>query len=642
MSASKKKFKTEVQQLLDLVIHSLYTKKEIFLRELISNASDAIDRFKFEALSDKDMSTDDADLKIKIIPDTDANTLTIIDNGVGMSRDEVEKNIGTIANSGTRGFIEELKKGDVQDRPDLIGQFGVGFYSAFMVADKVTLRTLRAGKDQTGCAWSSTGAGTFTIDDCDKTDRGTEITLHLREDAAEFMEEWRVKKIISQYSDYVGYPICMDIRREEQPMDENDEAIEGEDPIVTIEEQTLNSMKAIWRRPKSELTDEEYNDFYKHLTHDYSDPRKVVHFVAEGTQEFTALVFIPSKAPFDMYFQAEYKGLQLFVRNVLITDDCKDLLPEYLRFVRGVVDSSDLPLNVSRETLQDDAVIRRMNKSLVSKVLSTLTEIKEKTPDDYSTFWKDFGKVVKEGVHSDFANKEKLQELVLFESSKTEPGQYVSLKEYCDRAPSEQSEIYYITGESRHVVANSPHLEIFKKKDYEVLFMTDPIDEFVAQGVVEYDGKKLKPIDRGDLDLDTEEEKKEQEEAKEETETKYKALLEHIESLYAEQLKEVRLSNRLTDSASCLVNDEFAMNAHMERIYKAMNQDVPISKRTLELNPEHPILDIMLGLKTDSNDDRLAEYCQLLYDQALLTEGSPIEDPLRFTKLVTNLMVTTG
>jgi len=638
MSASKKKFKTEVQQLLELVIHSLYTKKEIFLRELISNASDAVDRLKFEALSDKSLLDGDDEFKIQLIPDTDKNTLTIVDNGIGMSREEVEQHIGTIASSGTRAFLDELKKGKDQEHPEMIGRFGIGFYSGFMVADKVTMQTLRAGKDQVPVKWSSAGAGTFTIDDGDKSSRGTEITLHLREDMGEYLEEWRLRKIVTQYSDYVSYPVSMDITREEVPRDEEGKAIEGEDPIVTIEEQTLNSMKAIWRRSKSEITDDEYNEFYNHVTHDYTDPRKVVHYNAEGKTEFTALLFLPSKPPFDMYFQAEYKGLQLYVRNVMITDDCKELVPEYLRYVRGVVDSSDLPLNVSRETLQDEAGIRLISKSLVSKMLSILTEMKEKTPDDYRDFWTDFGKVLKEGMHTDFSNREKLQELIIFESSKTEPGQYVSLKEYVDRAPSEQEEIYYITGENRRVVENSPHLEVFKSKDYEVLFMTDPIDEFVTQGLTEYDGKAIKPVDRGEIDFDSEDEKEEKEDAKKESEEKYKDLIEHVQGKYDEQLNKVRLSNRLTDSPACLVADEHAMNAHVERMYRAMNQDVPVQKRTLELNPEHPIIDIMLSLK-GQDDERLDDYCCLLYDQALLTEGSPIENPLRFAQLVTDLMV---
>ncbi len=641
MSASKKKFKTEVQQLLELVIHSLYTKKEVFLRELISNASDAVDRLKFEALSDKSLLDDDDELKIQLIPDTDKNTLTIVDNGIGMSREEVEKNIGTIASSGTRAFLDELKKGKAQEHPEMIGQFGIGFYAAFMVADKVTMQTLRAGKDQTPVKWSSAGAGTFTIDDGDKSSRGTEITLHLREDMGEYLEEWRLRKIVTQYSDYVSYPVTMDIRREEVPRDEEGKAIEGEDPIVSVEEETLNSMKAIWRRSKSEITDDEYNEFYKHLTHDYTDPRKVVHYNAEGKTEFTALLFLPSKPPFDMYFQAEYKGLQLYVRNVMITDDCKELVPEYLRYVRGVVDSSDLPLNVSRETLQDEAGIRLISKSLISKLLSTLTEMKEKNPDDYREFWTEFGKVLKEGMHTDFSNREKLQELIIFESSKTEPGQYVSLKEYVDRAPSEQEGIYYITGENRRVVENSPHLEVFKSKGYEVLFMTDPIDEFVAQGLTEYDGKALKPVDRGEIDIDSEDEKQEKEDAKKESEEKYKDLLEHVQGKYGEQLNTVRLSSRLTDSPACLVADENAMNAHMERMYRAMNQEVPVQKRTLELNPDHPVIDIMLSLK-DQGDERLDDFCCLLYDQALLTEGSQIEDPLRFAELVTDLMVKSG
>ncbi len=643
MGASKKTFKTEVRQLLDLVIHSLYTKKEIFLRELLSNASDAIDRVRFEALSDKSLLKDDPELKIKIHSDKKKRTVTISDNGIGMTREEVEKNIGTIARSGTRAFLDEVEKGKLKENPELIGQFGVGFYSAFMVADKVTLVTRPAGDNNLGCKWGSFGDGKYTIDDFDKDGRGTDVTVHLREDLDEFLEEWKIRKTVKQFSDYIAHPITMEVTREETPRDEDGKAIEDAEKIVTTEEETLNSMTAIWKKAKSEVKDVEYDEFYKHITHDYTDPLKVVRYSVEGVTEFKALLYIPSHAPWDMFDREKRSGIHLYVKNVFITDDCKELMPDYLRFVKGVVDSGDLPLNVSRETLQDDAVIRRISTNLVGKTLGTLSEMMAKTNEQYLKFYKEFGKVLKEGLHTDSGNREKLQELLLFESSKTKPGEYVSLKVYTGRMPSAQKEIYYIAGPDRNTVENSPHLEVLKSKDYEILFMTDPIDEWVVGALTEYDDKKLKPIDRGEVDIDTDEEKKEKEEKKGKSEKKFKALLEYVQGKLEEEVKEVRLSARLTASASCLVADEHAMSAHMERIMKAMNQDAPVSKRILELNPKHPIMGIMLNLfNADKKNRKLADYCQLLHDQALLTEGSPISDPRHFTKLVSGLMVLEG
>lgn len=643
MAVSKKKFKTEVQQLLDIVIHSLYTKKEIFLRELISNASDAIDRARFESLKDKSVLENDPDFKIKLIPDKDAKLLIIRDNGVGMTREEVEKNIGTIASSGTRAFIDELKKGKESDAVELIGQFGVGFYSAFMIADKVTVLTRRAGDPKQATKWESTGDGTYKVSDAEKETRGTDVILHLREDEDEYLEEWRLKKIVKQYSDFVAYPVVMDVTRSEQPTDDEGNPIEDADAIEKTEEETLNSMKALWKRSKSEIEDDEYEEFYRHVSHDFNKPLETIHFKAEGVTEFTALLFIPEKAPWNLMMREEHKGLHLYVKNVFITDDCKELLPEYLRFVAGVVDSSDLPLNVSRETMQDHALIKRIQKSLVSKVLSALGDLKEKRYDEYVAFYKEMGKVVKEGIHFDVGNKEKLQDLLLFQSSKTESGEFVTLRDYVDRMPTAQKDIYYITGDNRELVENSPYLEAFKARDYEVLFLTDPIDEWVTQSLTDYDEKKLTAINRGDIELDEEAEKEEKKEEREKLQGELKDLLTFIQGKLDDKVKEVRLSNRLTDSACCLVADEHGMNAHMERMFKAMNQEFAPEKRILEVNPKHPVIEKIKTLhEQDENSSTLEEYIEILHDQALLNEGSPIKNPLRFTKLVSKLMVQAG
>ncbi len=643
MGKTTKKFETEVQQLLDLVIHSLYSNKDIFLRELISNASDAIDKIRYEAHSNEALLEGNADWKIKLVPDKAAGTLTISDNGIGMTLDEVAENIGTIARSGTRAFMESIKGQNLAENPELIGQFGVGFYASFMVADKVTLVTRRAGDKKGGCSWESTGDGSYTIEECEKATRGTDITLHLKEEMKEYLDEWKIRGIVKKYSDYVQDPIAMDVTRTEQVKGVNGEVIEGGGTIEKTTEEILNSMKAIWTRTKSEITDEEYEEFYKHISHDYDKPFRTIHYSAEGTSEFKALVYIPSHKPFDLFLRDHKKGVHLYVKRVFITDNCEALLPDYLRFMKGVVDSSDLPLNVSREILQEDVQIKRIQKNLVGKILSTLAEVKEKEPEEYLKFYGEFGPVLKEGVHFDHANKDKLQELLLFESSRTEAGKFVSLKDYVARMPEGQKDVYFITGISREAVENSPHLEVFRKKEYEVLFMTDPVDEWVTQAITEYDGKHLKAVDRGDLELDNEEEKKGKEARKEEAQKQYQGILDFIKGKLENRVKEVRLSARLTDSACCLVADEYGMNANMEKILKSMNQAVPDSKRILELNPDHPLMQILSALyDKDKENARLADYCELLYDQALLTEGSAIKDPLRFTKLVSELMVADG
>ena len=640
MSKATKKFETEVQQLLDLVIHSLYSNKDIFLRELISNASDAIDKVRFEAHSNETLMEGNADWKIRIVPDKAAGTLTISDNGIGMTMGEVEENIGTIARSGTKAFMESIKEKNLADNPELIGQFGVGFYASFMTADRVTLTTRRAGDKNAGCRWESTGDGSYTIEDCAKETRGTDIILHLKEEAREYLDEWKVRSIVKKYSDYVQYPIVMDITRKGPAKGADGKVIEGGGDIERTVEETLNSMKAIWTRPKSEIGDEEYEEFYKHISHDFEKPLKTIHYSAEGVSEFKALLFIPGHKPFDLFLREHKRAVHLYVKRVFITDSCESLLPDYLRFMKGVVDSSDLPLNVSREILQEDVQIKRIQKNLVGKVLATLAEMKEKTPEEYLKFYQEFGPVLKEGIHFDVANKEKLQDLVLFESSRTDAGKYISLKEYVERMPASQKEIYFITGTSRAAVEMSPHLEIFRKKEYEVLFMTDPVDEWVGQALTEYDGRKLKAVDRGDLEIDTEEEKKEKEAKKDEAAHQYKGLLDFIGDKLKDRVKEVRLSSRLTDSACCLVADEYGLNANMERILKSMNQEVPETKRILELNPDHPIMGALAGMYAENSENaKLTDYCELLYDQGLLTEGSPVKDPLRFARLVSELMV---
>ena len=640
MATEKKEFKTEVQQLLDLVIHSLYSNKDIFLRELISNGSDAIDRLRFEALSNKKLIKDDPEFRIKLFVDNEAKTLRIEDNGIGMTRDELEKNIGTIAHSGTRQFMEELKKGKAKANPELIGQFGVGFYSAFMVADNVVLKTRPATGDESW-TWESSGDGTYEISEGGRDKRGTEITLHLNESSRDYIVEFRLRQIIKKYSDFVEYPVVMDIIRDETPMDDEGKPKEGAEKQTTVTEETLNSMKAIWMRPKSEVKKEEYNEFYKHVSHDYTDPLKTIHYSAEGKIEFKALLYLPAKAPFDMFQQEGTKhGIHLYVKRIFIMDNCEALLPRYLRFAKGVVESNDLPLNVSREILQEDVIIKKIEKSVTTKILSELKSMMKKSEEDYLNFYREFGKVLKEGIEVDPTNKDKIKDLLLFESSRTEPGRYVSLKEYTERMALDQKEIYYITGTSRSAVENSPHLEVFKKKEIEVLFMTEPVDEFILSSFGEYDEKSLKSIAQGDIDLGTEEENKIADEQKKEASGKYKKLIKKVQDSLKAEVKEVRLSDRLTDSASCLVTDDGDMNPQMERIFAAMNQPVPETKRILELNPDHPVIETMNDLfAADKKNPKLADYSELLYDQALLTEGIAIKDPARFARLVTGLMV---
>ncbi len=641
MSTQTKSFKTEVSQLLDLVIHSLYSNKDIFLRELISNASDAIDRARFEAVANTDIQEPEGGWKVKLIADKEAKTLQIVDNGIGMNAEELETNIGTIANSGTKAFLKQLSEADAKDRPELIGQFGVGFYASFMVAGKVELITRRAGEDK-AWKWVSEGDGTYEVSEAERENFGTTITLHLHEneDATDYTQEYKLREIVKQYSDYIAFPVVMDVTRKEKDEEASEE---GEDPVykdITSEE-TLNSMQAIWTRNKSDIEDEEYNAFYKGAFHDYEDPSKVIHWAAEGTTEFKGLLFFPKKAPFDLFYNEDAKGLHLYVKRVFIMNDCKELLPSYLRFVKGVVDSSDLSLNVSREILQNNPLVRRIGKNVTSKVLSTLKTMQDKEPEAYAEFWTEFGRVIKEGMHTDHANKDKISHLLQFESSKTEAGKTISLKEYVNRMQPDQKEIYFLSGESRQVVENSPLLEAFESRNLEVLFLTDTIDEWVIPALDTYDEKPLKAINRGGVDLDSEDEKKEKEEAKKQAEETYKPVLDALKESLKDQVKDVRLSDRLTDSSSVLVADDSGIDANMERMMKAMGQVIPETKRTLELNPGHAVMEKLKAMvEADASDERIAEYGELLFDQALLTEGTPLPNPAAFAKRVSKLMAS--
>jgi molecular chaperone HtpG len=640
MAARQRKFKAEVQQLLDLVIHSLYSNKEIFLRELISNASDAIDRARFLSLSDQAILEDDPEWKIKIGVDRDARTITLSDNGIGMGPDDIDDCIGTIASSGTRKFLEELQEHRDRVPPELIGQFGVGFYSSFMVADKVTVLSRHPGDPAKAVTWESDGGGTYSVAAATRAKRGTEVTLHLKEEATEFLDEWRIRKIVKKFSDFVEHPIVMDVRREEQPKGADGAPLKDAEPVVRTEEETLNSRKALWQRPKAEVTEEEYKAFYKHISHDFQDPFETLHWSVEGATEFRALVFIPQRPPLDMFIGEERnRGMQLYVKRVFITDNCEPLIPLYLRFLRGVVDSSDLPLNVSREMLQEHRAIRLIRSNLVKKVLDTLAEMMGKNRERYTAFWKQFGAVLKEGIHIDLENREKLQELALFASSATGPDTAVSLAEYVARMPAAQKDIYYITAEDYASADGSPQLEVLRKRGYEVLYLTDPVDEWVVQSLNSYKDKRLRSIARGDIEVESEEEKRAAEASRKESAQHFADLLGKVKELLGDKVKEVRLSKRLTESACCLVSDEFGIGIQFEKLLKAMRQEVPPARRILELNPEHPLVEAMRGLLDQpQNADRFREYVEMLYDQALLTARLRVEDPLVFSRRVSSLM----
>jgi molecular chaperone HtpG len=630
MTVDKMDFKTEVKQLLDLMVHSLYSHKEIFLRELVSNASDAIDKARYESLTDKEVMEGEGEWKIKIQADKDAGTLTVSDNGIGMTREDIINSLGTIAHSGTQEFIKAMQGKELKDNPELIGQFGVGFYSSFMVADRVIVLSRTAGKkDEKGVKWESTADGSFTVEDVEKAGKGTDVIIHLKDDEKKYLEEWEIRNIVKKYSDYIEHPVVMDVEREK----ESD--IKKGEKYKAVEEETLNSMKAIWLKDRSEVSEEEYKEFYKHISHDFMDPIDTIHYKAEGTSEFTALLYIPSHRPFDIFYKEFKVGPTLYVKRVQIMDNCEELIPMYLRFVKGVVDSSDLPLNVSREILQANKQVEVIRNSITKKMLDTFGEMKKNEYEKYLSFYKEFGKVLKEGIHYDFKRKETIADLLLFESTKKDDGSYTTLQEYVDNMNNDQEEIYYITGVSRAEVSASPYLEALKEKGYEVLFMFDEVDDIIMGGLGEYKGKKIKSVIKGDIDLD-----KKGEAEKEAAQAKYGKLLDLLKDKLKDDVKDVNLSGRLKDSACCLIGDEGAMDPQMEKMLKAMGQEVPVTKRILEINPGHPLFEAMGEIfEKDRKASVLDEYAKLLYDQALILEGSKPKDAVSFAKMMTRLMV---
>ncbi|MBE6358183.1 MAG: molecular chaperone HtpG [Lentisphaerae bacterium] len=618
--AQTREFKTEVQQLLQLMIHSLYSNRDIFLRELVANAADALDKARFESLTDPEAARQ---WKISITPDKENKTLTISDNGIGMTENDVVENIGTIAKSGTKAFLKMLEeKGENSaDIPEMIGQFGVGFYSAFMVASSVELITRRG--NEPAVRWSSTGEGSYELENADKAEPGTDIILHLKEDAELYLESWKISEIVHRYSDFIAYPIVMPEKKVK------------EDKTECIEERTLNSQKAIWLRKPSEITEDEYKSFYAHLSNfGGTEFLKAIHMTAEGTSEFKALLFLPKQAPFNLLMpDIQKKGLQLYIKRMFITDECKELLPDYLRFVCGVVDSSDLPLNVSREILQQNPLLGKIQTAVTGKVLSELKKLLENDRENYEKFFAEFGRILKEGLHTDRTNGEKLKDLVLYESMNSENGKRITLKEYVNAMPESQKDIYFITGEKREAVASSPALEFFRKKGYDVLFMTDPIDEWVMQSMYQYDQKYFKSIVKGDF-----EDKESEDKVKADSE-KYAVVAEFLKKTLEDKVSEVRFSGRLTDSPCCLITDGQALSPHMERLFRAMNQDVPVSKRILELNGDHPIIAALNAkIAVDADSVELKKYAGVLYDQALLLEGSPLSDPAAFAREVVELL----
>lgn len=611
-------FQTEVRQLLNLMIHSLYSNKEIFLRELISNASDAADKLRFEALTDDALYEGDTDLKIRVSFDKDKRTITVADNGIGMSRAEVIENIGTIAKSGTRQFFESLT-GDQAKDAKLIGQFGVGFYSAFIVADKVTLTTRRAGLGpEHGVRWESSGEGSYVVETVEKPTRGTEITLHLRAGEDEFLDGWRMRSIIRKYSDHISLPIVM--------------KAEGKD-----EDETVNRASALWARPKKEITEAEYHEFYKHVAHDFEEPLAYVHSQVEGTPSYTSLLYIPKRAPFDLWDRERRHGIKLYVRRVFIMDDAEHLMPQYLRFVRGVIDSDDLPLNISREILQHNTIIDKLRAAAVKRVLGLLEEMAEKDKEKYAVFWKEFGRVLKEGPGEDFANREKIARLLRFASTHTDTEtQDVSLADYVARMKEGQEKIYYVTADSFTAAKNSPHLEVFRKKGVEVLLLSDRVDEWLMSHLTEFDGKPFQSVAKGALDLgkleDQEEQKKRDEVAGE-----LKGLIERLQKALEDKVTEVRVSHRLTSSPVCLVLNEYDMAVHIQQVLRAAGHKVPVSKPILEINPDHALI---VRLKEESDEQRFSDWANVLYEQAMLTEGAQLEDPAGFVNRLNGLMLS--
>jgi molecular chaperone HtpG len=622
-------FQAEVKQLLHLMIHSLYSNKEIFLRELISNASDACDKLRFEALNNPALYGDDSELKIRLSFDKEARTLTISDNGIGLSREEAVEHLGTIAKSGTREFFSALT-GDQAKDAHLIGQFGVGFYSSFIVADKVTVISRRAGLEASQAVrWESAGEGDFSVEVVEKAGRGTDVILHLRDGEDEFLSNWKLRQIVRKYSDHIALPILM----KKETWDE-----EKKEQVVTDEDETINQASALWARPKSEISDEQYKEFYKHVAHDFEEPLAYIHAKVEGKQEYTQLLYVPQRAPFDLWDRNARHGVKLYVRRVFIMDDAEQLMPLYLRFVRGVVDSNDLPLNVSREILQESKDIETIRGGCVKKVLSMLESMADSEDaaekEKYGKFWTEFGRVLKEGVGEDFANKERIAKLLRFASTQSDTSdETVSLADYVSRMKEGQEKIYYVTAETFTAAKNSPHLEIFRKKGIEVLLLSDRVDEWVTGHLTEFDGKQLQSVAKGGLDLgklEDEAEKKEAEQAADE----FKELLEKIKTSLGERIKEVRVTHRLTDSPSCIVADEHDMGGNLARILKAAGQKAPEMKPILEINPKHPAVQ-----RLKYEEARFDDWANLLLEQATLAEGGTLEDPAGFVKRINDLML---
>ena len=623
-------FQAEVKQLLNLMIHSLYSNKEIFLRELISNASDACDKLRFEALTDNALFEDDAELRIRVRYDPRARTITVSDNGIGMSRQEVIEQIGTIAKSGTREFFESLT-GDQAKDAHLIGQFGVGFYSSFIVADKVTLVTRRAGLTQEhGVQWESDGSGEYTVETVERAQRGTEVTLHLREGEDELLDRFRLHGIIRKYSDHITLPIIM----KEEEWDKDSRVYR-----TTSKDETVNQASALWARPKAEITEEQYHEFYKHVAHDFETPLAYTHNKVEGTKEYTQLLYLPSHAPFDLWDREHRRGIKLYVRRVYIMDDAEHLMPAYLRFVRGVIDSNDLPLNVSREILQESKDVEMIRAGSVKRVLSLLEDLAENQKEKYATFWKEFGRVFKEGTGEDHGNLERIGKLLRFASThKDAEEQDVSLAEYVGRMKEGQEKIYYVTADSFAAAKNSPHLEIFRKKGVEVLLMYDRVDEWVVTHLTEFDGKPLQSVAKGRLELGKLEDSAEQKEQEKEA-GEFKDLVEKIKKTLGERVKDVRVTLRLTESPACLVADEHDLSANLQRLLKAAGQKVQTSRPILEINPHHPLVH---RLKDEGDDARFGDLSQILFDQALLAEGGQLDDPAGFVKRLNQLMLAIG
>ena len=624
-------FQTEVKQLLDLMVHSLYSNREIFLRELISNASDAEDKLRFEALQDDGLYEKDSDLKIRVEFNKELKTITVLDNGAGMSRDEVIENLGTIAKSGTKQFFESLT-GDQTKDSQLIGQFGVGFYSCFIVAKKVEVITRRAGESRAkGVRWISEGENDYSIETVDRAKRGTKVVLHLREDADEFLNGYRLREIITKYSDHISFPIIMDKE------DIKDDISDKDKDKIESGEDTVNSATALWTRNKKEIKNEEYNEFYKHIGHDFEDPLAHIHNKVEGKLEYTSLLYIPSQAPFDLWDREQRHGVKLYVRRIFIMDDAQQLLPPWLRFIRGVIDSDDLPLNISREILQQNKVVDSIRSGCTKKIIGLLKSMVKNDEEKYQKFWKIFGKVLKEGVVDSTDYKDDLSHLFRFSSTHEDTeDQKVSLKDYVERMPESQKSIYYVIADSYMTAKSSPHLEIFRKKDIEVLLLSEPIDEWVTTHLSEFDSKKLQSVNKGELDLgdiqDEGEKKKDKESNKAHDE-----LVKRIKDILDEKVKEVRVTSRLTTSPACLVSDDNDMGRHLEQILKASGQNIPGSKPILEINPDHPIIKKIDGEK---DNDLFTDWSHILFDQALLSEGGQLADPVNFVNKLNSMIVS--